>query len=412
MKNVFHIILTFVLLFFDNSFSKEIIVTKNSSISSIKHAHSIANDGDTIKIKSGYYAEGNITIVKQVIIIGIDKPIVDGKGEVEVFTVTADKVEISGLTIKNSGISYLHENAGIRLNDVSGCKIYNNSFINNFFAIYLAKTSLTTISNNYIEGVKRKESNSGNGIHLWYCRDITIENNTILNQRDGIYFEFVRNGRISNNYSYENIRYGLHFMFSDSCEYKQNVFEHNSAGVAVMYTKNVLMEKNIFRNNWGTASFGLLLKDISDSEIRENNFISNSTGILLEGCSRINVNNNSLIENGWAIKLMANSMGNFFRHNDFINNSFDLSTNSRQNFNTFENNYWSSYNGYDLNKDGVGDIPFRPVTMFSIIVEKQPVALILLNSLFIKLLDLAESVIPAFIPDALTDPFPSMKVIN
>jgi nitrous oxidase accessory protein len=124
------------------------------------------------------------------------------------------------------------------------------------------------------------------------------------------------------------------------------------------------------------------------------------------------IQKNNFVKNGWAIKLMANSMGNSFYENNFIANSFDVSTNSEQNFNSFDKNYWSNYSGYDLNKDGFGDVPFRPVTMFSVMVEKQSASLILLNSLFIKLLDVAESIIPALTPEALTDSKPRMSVIN
>jgi len=109
---------------------------------------------------------------------------------------------------------------------------------------------------------------------------------------------------------------------------------------------------------------------------------------------------------------MANSMGNIFNQNNFIANSFDVSTNSKQNFNTFESNYWSNYSGYDLDKDGFGEIPFRPVTMFSMMVESHSTALILLNSLFIQILDIAERVIPALTPEALMDLKPRMKIIE
>jgi nitrous oxidase accessory protein len=412
IKLILHFIFFYLLLNFNTTFSKEIVVSPKSFIKSISQAIQISRSGDTINIKSGYYTEGNIIINKPLIIIGTRNPVIDGLGTGEIFTITSSDVEISGLTINNSGVSYLYENAGIKLKEVTNCRILNNTFINNFFAIYLAKSSNSIISGNYIEGMRKKETNSGNGIHLWDCRDIIISNNIILNHRDGIYFEFVRNGRIFDNRSYNNLRYGLHFMFSDSCKYWENIFEYNSAGVAVMYTKNVLMKKNVFRNNWGTSSYGLLLKDISNSEIKENQFIGNSVGILLEGCSRIIINKNDLTENGWAIKLMANSMENSFSLNNFINNSFNLSTNSMQNFNKFEGNYWSNYNGYDLDKNGVGDVPFRPVTMFSVIVEKQHLALILLNSHFVKLLDIAEGVVPSITPNALIDPKPSMKAIN
>ena len=410
--NSAYLILLLIIVVSKNILSKEIIVSRSGSFLTIKQAIEAAQEKDTIIIKPGYFAEGNIKINKSITLIGEGEAIVDGKGDGEIFTVTASDVKISNLIIKNSGISYLSENAGIRLESVEKCVISNNKFIGNFFAVYLAKSANCLIENNYIKGNKKREANSGNGIHLWYCRDVNISNNTILDHRDGIYFEFVRNGRISQNHSENNLRYGLHFMFSDSCEYRENTFVKNGAGVAVMYTKNVLVQENNFEHNWGTSSYGILLKDISDSKIIHNEFSENTVGIFIEGCNRVTIEKNNFRKNGWAVKLMANSMGNYFYDNNFIANSFDISTNSRQNFNSFDKNYWSNYSGYDLNKDGFGDVPFRPVTMFSMIVEKQPTALALLNSIFIKVLDVAESIIPAITPEALTDSKPRMSVIN
>jgi nitrous oxidase accessory protein len=403
----------FLCFFFSSlTFCNTIIVSKDGQVRTIAAAIKLAIDYDTITIKPGEYSEGNIIVDKKVKLIGENFPVVDGKGVGEIFTVTSNDVHISGLLIKNSGISYLQENAGVRLTEVRNCFVTNNKFINNFFAIYLAKSARCEISDNYIESIKKRETNSGNGIHLWYCRDITIENNKIFNHRDGIYFEFVRNGKITNNYSENNLRYGLHFMFSDSCEYTNNTFKNNGAGVAVMYTKNVLMLKNNFLHNWGPASYGILLKEISDSRIEKNNFDENSIGLYMEGCSRVTVEQNNFAKNGWALKLMANSMNNYFYDNNFVANSFDISTNSRQNFNTFEKNYWADYKGYDLNKDGYGDVPFRPVTMFSMLIESHPTSLVLLRSLFIDILNIAESIIPAITPEALTDPKPRMRMIN
>jgi len=405
--------LIFLLIYFpSSSFSYSIIVSKEGVVKTITEAINLANDKDTILIKSGEYAEGNIIVTKKLFIIGEDFPVIDGKGSGEIFTVISDDVTISGFTIKNSGVSFLEENAGIRLNEVRNCFILNNKFIDNFFAIYLAKSADCTIKNNFIKGVKKREANSGNGIHLWYCRGIAIENNQIFDHRDGIYFEFVRNGKILNNHSENNLRYGLHFMFSDNCEYSNNTFVNNGAGVAVMYTKNVLMIDNTFKHNWGPASYGILLKDISDSKIEKNIFDENSIGLYMEGCSRVTIEKNYFSRNGWALKLMANSMENYFYDNNFIANSFDISTNSRQNFNTFEKNYWADYEGYDLDKDGFGDVPFRPVTMFSMMIESHPTSLVLLHSLFIDILNIAESIIPAITPEALTDPNPRMRIVN
>ena len=409
IKLIFILICT---LYSSLTFTKEIIVSQSGSINTITEAIKQANDFDTVVVKKSEYAEGNIIIDKKITLTGEDFPVIDGKGVGEIFTVTSNDVHISGLVIKNSGISYLEENAGVRLDDVQNCSIIKNKFINNFFAIYLAKSAHCIVSSNYISGVKKRETNSGNGIHLWYCRDITIEDNRIYNHRDGIYFEFVRHGKIVNNESENNLRYGLHFMFSDSCEYTNNTFKNNGAGVAVMYTKNVLMTENHFEHNWGPASYGILLKEISDSRIEKNIFDENSIGLYMEGCSRVTIERNNFSRNGWALKLMANSMENYFYNNNFVANSFDISTNSRQSFNTFEKNYWAEYDGYDLDKDGFGDVPFRPVTMFSMMIESHPTSLVLLHSLFIDILNIAESIIPAITPEALTDPKPRMRMVN
>lgn len=368
--------------------------------------------GSTLLLKSGTYKINNLVITKPIIIAGENYPVIEGDNQNEVLKIKSDGVTIKGVQIRYAGLSYIQENAAIKLDEVKNCVIEDNILNDNFFGIYLAKSSNCVIRNNKISASNLTETNSGNGIHLWYCRDITIENNEIHGHRDGIYFEFVRNSLVRNNYSNNNLRYGLHFMFSDSCTYEKNIFESNGAGVAVMYTKNVTMRQNKFINNWGAASFGVLLKDLSDCLIEKNLFHKNTNGLYLEGCNRITVLNNDFLENGWAIKLMANSMNNYFFDNNFITNSFDVLTNSRNNFNVFERNYWSKYNGYDLDKDGFGDIPFRPVNMFSILVEKQQLSIIFIRSLFIELLDVAERIIPSLTPINLQDIKPKMKRIK
>jgi nitrous oxidase accessory protein len=244
MKFSFSILLL-IILFSSLNFSGTIIVSKNGKIKSISDALSLANNGDEIIIEKGTYAEGNIVVNKSVKIRGKDFPVVDGKEDGEIFTVTANNVLIEGLVIKNSGISYLEENAGVRLEEVWNCTITNNKFINNFFAVYLAKSADCVISDNYIEGIKKRETNSGNGIHLWYCKNITIDSNKIFNHRDGIYFEFVRHGKIVNNFSKGNLRYGLHFMFSDSCEYRKIPLKKMVQGLRLCTQKMFLWKKII-----------------------------------------------------------------------------------------------------------------------------------------------------------------------
>lgn len=395
-----------------NSFADKLIVDKRHSLNSIKKAIALAKPHDEIIINKGFYTEENIIINIPLRLTGKNEPVLDGEGKFEIITINSDSVYISGIIFKNAGVSYLKENSAIRLENVKDCAITDCKFFNNFFGIYIAASKKCLIQNNYIQSRGKTETSSGNGIHLWNCSNITIKNNNIIGHRDGIYLEFVKDALIEKNYSKKNLRYGLHFMFSDGCTYSQNKFENNGAGVAVMYTKNVEMINNYFYDNWGPASYGLLLKDISESRIEKNSFIKNTTGIYLEGCSKSIIEHNVFEKNGWAIKLMANSMNNTFLKNDFISNTFDLSTNSRQNFNSFDGNYYSKYTGYDLDKNGIGDVSYRPVKLFSILAEQQKPSLILLNSLFIELLDIAESVFPSLTPETLVDNRPSLRRIN
>ena len=391
--------------------AKEIHVGKDHPIKSIKSALRIANTNDRIILHSGKYLEHDIVIDKKIELISFEKSIIDGENKYQILTIKSDSVKISGITFINTGISFIDDNSAVKLDSVKGCEISNNAFDNNFFAIYLAKTSDSIVRDNVIKAYTKKESYSGNGIHLWYCKNITVDKNYINGHRDGIYFEFVRESHIQNNISINNLRYGLHFMFSDNCSYSYNEFLENGAGVAVMYTKKVKMFKNKFERNWGPASYGILLKDISDSDIENNIFYKNSSGIYVEGSNRINISNNNFTENGWAIRLMANSMDNHFERNNFVGNSFDVTTNSTKNFNYFINNFWSDYKGYDIDKNGIGDIPYRPVKLFSLIVEKNRPTMILLRSLFTEILDVAEKIFPVLTPETLIDESPSMKRI-
>lgn len=403
-----------LLLMVNPEYSKadDIRVSKNGKITTLKQGLDLAQKGDRIILEEGTYKEHDVIIDKPVTIEGEGNVIIDGDRQGFVLIVRSDSVTIRGLNVQHAKVSFINDNAAILLDEVGHCVIENNTLKDNFFGIYLAKSYDSIVRNNDISGHFTSESASGNGIHLWYSKNITVENNRIDGQRDGIYFEFVEQSHIRDNYSTHNLRYGLHFMFSDNCTYTNNTFRDNSAGVAVMYTHHVTMEGNHFIYNWGAASYGLLLKEITDSSIKNNVFEHNTIGIYTEASNRIQVEHNDFIQNGWAAKIMANSVDNHFERNNFIANTFEVSTNSRQNFNHFDGNYWSEYEGYDLDRNGIGDVPYRPVRLFSYMVERQPQALILLRSLLIELLDTAERFMPVLTPETLVDSKPRMRIIQ
>lgn len=409
MKNILNILFFCICLSPANSFGRIIKVGPKEAIHSIIKAIGLARPGDTLRIHAGTYREGNIVIDKSLSIIGVGFPVMDGEDKYEIFTIHANNVEIRGLKFINTGVASINDLAAIKVLDSKGIRITNNEFENTFFGIYFANSSQSLIEGNKLRANAEAEHQIGNGIHMWKCHDITINNNTIKGHRDGIYFEFVTNSIITKNYSEGNLRYGLHFMFSHDDEYRNNTFINNGAGVAVMYTKGVKMIDNIFEHNWGSSSYGLLLKDIRDSFVTGNRFTANSIGIYMEGSSRIEFKENTFASNGYAVRLQASCDDNVFERNNFKANTFDLVTNGTLVLNKINNNYWDKYEGYDLNKDAVGDIPFRPVSMYGIIVERMPTAVLLWRSFLVFLMDRAEKAIPAMTPENLKDDRPSMK---
>lgn len=396
------------------AYSDVIAVCDTCKISSIKQAIALADDGDEIQIFNGTYIESSIYVDKQLYIKGINYPVIDGSNSrnEEVFVIQADSVTIDGLQIQNVGPSYVKDLAAIRVQRKKHFEIINNKIIGSMFAIYLEYADSGVVKNNEIIGNEINVLSAGNGIHAWYCKNLQIINNSIDSQRDGIYFEFVKNSLITDNKCTNNLRYGLHFMFSNFDIYDNNIFKNNGAGVAVMFSNNIKMRKNKFIDNWGGSSYGLLLKEIYDAEIENNKFIRNSIGIRVEGSTRINYKYNEFLSNGWAIKIAGGCYDNNISSNNFISNSFDFSLESSVNNNVLNGNYWSGYSGYDLNKDGIGDVPHQPVELFNYIVSKTPEATVLLRSLFLDLINLSEKVTPIFTPENVYDNSPKMKSIT
>jgi nitrous oxidase accessory protein len=406
----------FFFLFFYNVFyaqNTSIPVCKSCKIKTIKEAVNLAKEGDTVFVKKGVYKEKTIFVTKGIHIIGQDFPVLDAENRSDsLFAVSADNFSITGFKFKNIGLSYTKEIAGIFVSKSKNFILKNNIFEDVFYAFIIQSSKYGVIKSNKIFGQAVSETSSGNGIHIWKSSHMRVEGNTISGMRDGIYLEFIQLSHIFNNTSENNVRYGLHFMFSNNNEYYKNEFKTNGAGVAVMFSKHIKMHHNTFHLNWGTASYGLLLKEINDANIHDNVFEKNTIGINIDGCNRISYKNNHFIRNGWALKFTGGCYSNVFEFNNFMHNAFDLSYNSRLNNNKFEANYWSDYTGYDLNKDGIGDVPFRPVKLFSYVVQQSPETLVLLRSLFVDIINFSEKVSPIFTPDNLRDNKPLMQAIN
>jgi len=387
--------------------ARVITVQPGGPVPSLTAALSLAADGDTIVVRPGDYREPEIMVTRRVTIVGQGWPVFHG-GDHQVLSVTADSVTIRGLVVRDVSPSATDDRAGIKVMGAAGCRIEDNTLLDTFFGIYLAKVTGCVIRGNRVRGSGVTEALSGNAIHSWSSSRLVIEDNVLRGHRDGIYFEFTTDANVRRNHSSRELRYGLHFMFSHGCHYTDNTFSDNRAGVAVMYSHDVTITGNRFLRSWGSSAYGLLLKEISDSRLSGNRFERNSIGLYAEGTNRVTVTGNEFLANGWGVQVMADAQQTGFRQNRFEGNSFDVSTNSVHAASEFSGNYWDRYTGYDLDRDGYGDVPFAPVRLFALVVQQNEPALILLRSFFVSLLDAAERVAPVLTPATMVDHRPLM----
>ena len=144
----------------------------------------------------------------------------------------------------------------------------------------------------------------------------------------------------------------------------------------------------------------------------KNYFENNTTGIFLDGATKIDFYSNNFEDNGWGMKINSNCLENRVWGNNFINNVFDVSTNGTLVMNDFRRNFWDKYEGYDLNKDKMGDVPFHPLSLYAVLIEQNPSVMLLFRTFFVDLMDRTEKIIPSLTPESFVDNEPAMKKIQ
>jgi len=400
--------------------ASQIRVGPTGEYSTIGEAIRQAAKGDTILVSKGLYHE-QVHIDKPLVILGLDWPVIDGDArDGDVVTVKADSVTVRGFVIQRSGSRIFYNDSGLKLLEVCGARIEGNRFLETNYGVYLQRACDNLVRGNVFYGCaeRKTEETTGDAIHLWNSPRNRIEGNEIQQHRDGIYIEFSPQTRVLRNHVSHVIRYGLHYMYSNDNLYEENVFEESRTGSALMYSKHITLRRNVFQRNRGSRAFGILFKDCNDSIMEENILRENTTGIFMDGSNRNIIRRNLVAGNGWALDLFTSCDQNIFMENSFLGNDYDLLLDARRTTNRFfgvtaagdsVGNYWSGYQGYDLNGDGIGDVPYRPLTFFSHLSKRYPDLRVFLEGPAAQALQWAERAFPILWAAGVEDRFPLMK---
>jgi nitrous oxidase accessory protein len=380
----------------------------------IQAAISAARAGDRIEVNAGTYNE-NLLIDKRLTLVGNGRPTLRGSGSGSVVVIAVDGCAFSGFVVEHSGSDLQSEDSGILLKS-SNNQIEQNELRDVLYGIYFYGSRANVIRGNTIRGRSELEAGErGAGLHLWNSPDNVIEDNAIRDMRDGMYIQNCNGNQIRRNHV-SNLRYGLHYMFSDRNIFEDNFFENNVAGAAIMYSNYIEFRRNAFVHNRGFSSFGILFQECNELIAEDNFIIDNATGIFMESLRKTRFRRNVIAQNDVAIKMFSSSEENVFTENNFVENLSRLqligkSTTTKWSENN-RGNFWSDYDGYDMNEDGRGDVPQRLQDVFEYLEGNHPRLRLYLESPAAKALAVAERILPVFKKSEETDHAPLMKPIN
>jgi nitrous oxidase accessory protein len=373
--------------------------------------------GSTVLVPAGVHA-GPIVIEKPLTLAGEAGAIIDGGGDGDVIRIEAPDVTVRNLMLRGTGNALHHENAAVRVN-APRASIIDNTIEDALFGILMKGAEESVIRGNTIRGKDLDIARRGDGIRLWQSSGSALENNVVIEGRDVVLWYStgvtIRGNHVSRS------RYGLHFMFTDDNVIEENTLQGNSVGCFLMYSKNITMRRNVFRDNRGPSGYGLGLKDMDSVAASENLFIGNRVGIYFDNSpSSMSIHDswtgNTIAYNDIGALFMPNVRRNTFAGNSFIDNIEQVAVIGGGALveNSFASagrgNFWSDYNGYDLDGDGVGDFEYRAESLFENLMDREPKLRLFLFSPVQQAMEMASRAMPAVKPrPKLTDAAPLMR---
>jgi nitrous oxidase accessory protein len=373
---------------------------------------SSAPPGAILRVPPGVY-HGPIVIDKPLTLLGDGQAVLDGLGRGTVVHIIAPDVTVRGFVIKNSGRSLAHEDSGI-LVEAPRARIEENELFDVLFGIYLKNAPGSIIRANRVRGLDVPEAERGDALRLWYSSDVLIEGNQTYNARDAIIWYSARVTVRANRF--QGGRYGVHLMYCKEITIESNLLSKNFVGVYAMYTQNLTLRQNLSLGHRGPSGYGIGLKDTDNAQIVENVIADNSVGAFIdnspsESNSSVLFRRNLFAYNETAVLMFPSVRGDVFTENSFIENfeQVGIAGGGEPHGNSWTQNYWGDYLGYDADNDGIGDLVYKSERLFEHLIDRHPQLRLFLYSPAIQAIEFAARALPIFKPQPkLTDPRPLM----
>lgn len=377
---------------------------------SLQQAIAVAAAGDTLQLLDGVYY-GPVVIERRLTLEGSGHSVIDGGGEGSVLTVKAAGTVIRNLRIRNSGTDLSTEDSGVFITrEADRTLAEGNTLDANLIGIYLKGPRDAIVRNNRITGRKDlRMSERGNGIHLWNTPGSIIEGNAVRYGRDGV-FVTTSNNNIFRNNTFRDLRFAVHYMYTNDSEVSGNISQRNHAAYALMYSSNL----KIFNNqSIDDRDRGLFLNYANHSTIKGNSVVGGAEKCVFIYNSHFNrIEGNVFRQCRIGVHFTAGSEDNQITGNAFIANRTQVKYVGTRHLEWSvdgRGNYWTDHTAYDLNGDNIADKPYQPNNLVDQIVWRHPMAKVLVNSPAFQLLQWAQSQFPSLYPGGVIDSAPLMQ---
>lgn len=320
-------------------------------------------DGGTLRPAPGLYA-GPVSIKKSMTLDGQGAVIIKGDGTGTVITIEGSGVTVQGVTVRDSGVRHDHVDAAIKASGRYHV-IKDNRIENCLFGVNLHQAHNSIVRRNVISSRPDMElPQKGDAIRLWYSNDNTIQDNVVSGARDSVVW-YSRGNKVIGN-KVEGGQYGIHFMYAHENVAERNTLRGGVVGIFVMFGEKNHLRRNRIEYAQGPSGMGIGFKEGSGSQVEDNEILGNAVGIYLDASPyEPDLNNefvnNRIAFNGIAVQLHSDLPGNTFAKNDFVSNHTMVAVNGGGGaLNTrWEGNHYDIYEGFDRNRDGVGDTPLE-----------------------------------------------------
>lgn len=369
-----------------------------------------AGPGDTVRLEPGDHA-GPVVLSRSLKLVGEAGARIVGPGAGTVVTITGADVTVRGLEIVGSGSSHEDLDSGVKLTKTAKDGVVaDNRLVGNLVGIDVHGAKNTVVRGNSIVGRRGHRVNErGNGIYIWNAPGTVVDGNSVRYGRDGIFVNTSRKNTFRNN-RFEDLRFAVHYMYTNGGELTGNVSHNNHAGYALMFSKNLVVRGNKSRND---RDHGIMLNYANRAEIDGNLVVGGGEKCLfMYNASKNRITGNRFEACRIGIHFTAGSERNEISGNAFLGNRtqvkyvgsrwLDWSADGR-------GNYWSDHAAFDIDGDGLADMAYRPNDLMDHILWTQPAARLLLGSPAVQLIRWTQQAFPALLPGGVIDSKPLMR---